>query len=52
MEPSQKLVFNVPFSEKKVYHCRVTNLGAHQIGWDDCAKESNMRTDHKHVTTA
>ncbi len=32
-EPSQKLVFNAPFSEKNVYHCRLTNLGVHRIGW-------------------
>ncbi len=40
-EPSQKLVFNAPFSEKNVYHCRVTNLGAHRIGW--AIKTTNMR---------
>ncbi len=32
-EPSKQLVFNSPFSEKNNYLLRVTNVGAHRIGW-------------------
>ena len=37
----KKIVFNAPFSEKNVYHVRLTNNGAHRIGW--AIKTTNMR---------
>jgi hypothetical protein len=32
-EPDKKIVFNAPFSEKNNYNVRLTNNGAHRIGW-------------------
>ena len=32
-EPNAKIVYNAPFSEKNVYHVRVTNLGARRMGF-------------------
>ena len=32
-EPGTKVVWNAPFSEKNVYHIRVTNLGARRMGF-------------------
>ena len=31
--PNAKIVYNAPFNEKNQYLVRVTNLGAHRIGW-------------------
>ena len=36
-----QLVFNAPFSEKLVYNVRLTNNGAHRIGW--AIKTTNMK---------
>ena len=40
-EPDKKVVYNAPFSEKNVYNIRLTNNGAHRIGW--AIKTTNMR---------
>lgn len=34
-------MFNAPFSEKLVYNVRLTNNGAHRIGW--AIKTTNMK---------
>ena len=39
-EPDKRIVFNAPFSEKNTYNVRVTNNGAHRIGW--AIKTTNM----------
>jgi len=36
-----QLCFNAPFSEKNVYNVRLTNNGAHRIGW--AIKTTNMK---------
>ena len=40
-EPDKKIVYNAPFSEKNVYNIRITNNGAHRIGW--AIKTTNMQ---------
>ena len=40
-EPNAKIVYNAPFSEKNVYNIRLTNNGAHRIGW--AIKTTNMK---------
>ena len=40
-EPTAKLVFNAPYSEKHRYNFRLTNLGAKRIGW--AVKTTNMK---------
>ena len=40
-EPDKKVVYNAPFSEKNVYNVRLTNNGAHRIGW--AIKTTNMQ---------
>ena len=40
-EPSAKLIFNAPFSEKNVYNIRLLNNGAHRIGY--AIKTTNMK---------
>eukprot|EP01083_Nonionella_stella_P287782 979685_1 len=39
-EPDKKIVYNAPFSEKNAYNIRLTNNGAHRIGW--AIKTTNM----------
>ena len=40
-EPDKKVVYNAPFSEKNTYNIRLTNNGAHRIGW--AIKTTNMQ---------
>jgi len=40
-QPDKKIVFNAPFTEKNVYSVRLTNNGAHRIGW--AIKTTNMK---------
>ena len=40
-EPNAKIVYNAPFTEKNVYNVRLTNNGAHRIGW--AIKTTNMK---------